>query len=307
MSGRESTMSLFGVEEQQKIEKLKEALNSWQNGYNNLKLNYDALIEKEKKLQQEYYKCNDKAHKSFLQHQEHNKNQTAIIDNLTKQKKDLETTLYDQQVGQSAAINSAIEDTRHQYIRTIEQQQTEINELQRLVDTNRTEFALLSQSIQWVKLAEVDGEIGYRGILPDGGIYKSTIIRVKQKHLKEIPVSIDGADEVYEDGLRYPIALMDSIRGIPITPLIKQNTVKYPLSIKEESSVKDNDVDKDSELKETPNEKKVMEFISKYPGSFQKDISSGLNIDKGTVSKVIKSLVEKTIIIEGEEGGFELS
>lgn len=91
-----------------------------------------------------------------------------MIDELMKQKKDLETELRNQLSGQSDAINSAIEDTRYQYLHQIEQQQAEIEELNRALGMNKTEIELLTRNVRWVKLAEADDEVGYRGYLSTG-------------------------------------------------------------------------------------------------------------------------------------------
>ncbi len=301
-------MSLFGWEEQEQIKKTRAALKSWQDGYTELKPQYDALVIEVTSLRArvaELYKGNSEYHQAGLLLKEANKNQKGTIDDLTKQKKDLETELHNQLSGQSAAINSAIEDTRQQYIRTIEQQRAEIEELNRVLDANRTEIALLTRNIEWVKLAEVNCETGYRGILPDGGVYESTIIRVKNQHLKEIPVSIEEGDEVYEDGTHYPIQLLDFIRTGSISrPTPKGNVIDVRVS--DVNNKKEDRTEDENTLNLTPNEKKVMEYIAQNPGVFHKDIADGLAIDKSNLSKVLKGLEERGLIEQGNEGGYSV-
>jgi hypothetical protein len=156
---------------------------------------------------------------------------------------------------------------------------------------NKTEIELLTRNVQWIKLAEANDEVGYRGYLSTGQILEVAIIRVYKKHLKEIPVSIEEGDEVYAHGSHYPIALMDFIRfdgEPPVNAKLNTITIKSPQLQNDIPGTSDNITEDENTLKLTPNEKKVMEYIAQNPDSHHKDIADGLGMDKSNLYKLLK-------------------
>jgi len=54
----------------------------------------------------------------------------------------------------------------------------------------------------------------------------------------------------------------------------------------------------------TPNQNRVINYISIHPNSYHKDIAEGLELDKGTLSKVLKYLEELNRIKQDDRGGY---
>jgi predicted HTH transcriptional regulator len=114
-------------------------------------------------------------------------------------------------------------------------------------------------------------------------------------------------NDVFEDGDHYQVELMDFIRTDGTLSHKKPTKLKLKLPDPGKPDISNNvteQIDVEDILKMTPNEKKVIEFITQNEGQFHKDIANGLNIDKTNLSKVLKSLEDRDLIEQGNEGGY---
>ncbi|MFA4956356.1 MAG: helix-turn-helix domain-containing protein [Candidatus Methanoperedens sp.] len=158
-------------------------------------------------------------------------------------------------------------------------------------------------------VAEDTETVGYGRVNKQG--IRLDLIRIKKKHLSELPEQTENGNDIFEDGSHYPASIMDFIRkerndsprqgkkeeAAPIEPL-NQNTPDEP----DENIVAEADNNEKSEEEPegtgltglTPNQQRVLDFIETNPNTLyrNKQLAEGLNMDEATTSKNVKALFD---------------
>lgn len=173
---------------------------------------------------------------------------------------------------------------------------------------------------KWVFVCGNDEEIGYSRVNANGA--RLDLIRVKKNIVKEMPLDTKDGEDIYQDGSHYPASLMDIIRknNIPNSG-IKEEAVKLlgnnqnnflepdnendgSEAVEEQTDKTDNETDDEEPQGLTPNQNRVYSFVKLNPGLPFTPIAEQLNIDRGNLSRLLKSLDEMQIIRRDENDRF---
>ncbi|NJD03825.1 MAG: MarR family transcriptional regulator [Ruminiclostridium sp.] len=194
---------------------------------------------------------------------------------------------------------------------------------------------ILQDATGLMYVSENDIEIGY-GRTNRNGV-RLNLIRIKKQHLTELPLESKDGYDIFADGVSYPSSIMDAIRQkrnsdpksietIKPTGTINKtdnfiepdNETDDSEAVKQDNSeavkqdnseaVKQDNTDNEQEGEEleglSPNQYRVYSFIKIKPGLSFTPIAEQLNIDKGNLSRVLKSLEESNFIRRDESNHF---
>lgn len=288
-------MSLFGID-QETYESLK---NKYEEAKAANKENYQAALSFKKKSEELEYELEKRKKEQFL----HTKQTAELQEKLALHKQEIVTL---------KAVNETLI-TQNQEMRegetplkekitelesALEQARTKETELEshlnNLTKTLEIANSMLSNKFTWIPVGESDTELGYRGY--DENKQVVDVIRVKKAHLKEIPISVTDGFEVFEDGNKYLLSLMDFIR----TGKQPRQQPKMSIDIAVPSQLSSEEPTNERSL--APTQQRVVDYLKENPYFRNYEIARDLDIDRSQLTKILKGLIEKGIVQEADEG-----